>query len=205
MEIYAKGKNIQTYPFSTLFKQGEKFADTITFYIDRYYNNIDLYTCSFMLRGINANNGEAEQILLPEICNQYIKLNWNVSDYFTIVSGKLELELRAYKSVSEASGVIVKYKMPPIYVCPSPLGENIPTPDVEEQILNEISSAVSEGLTDIQQLIDSFDISAVEERLDEMDSEISIFMARPEVIPITQSEYDAIVKKENALYVIVEQ
>ena len=35
MEIYAKGKNIPTYDFGDLFIQGERFADTIVFVVDR--------------------------------------------------------------------------------------------------------------------------------------------------------------------------
>lgn len=205
MKIYANGKNISVFPFANLFTRGEKFSDTITFVLERFYGGNDLGNCNFLMRGINENGEEAQQILYPETDDNTITLNWSVSDYFTAVSGKLELELRAVRETDSETEIVVKYIMTPICVRESPIGGNVPLPDTEEQVLNDIATAVSNGLTEIQELIDSFDITEVEARLDNMEHDVSIFLARPEVIPVTQSQYNSIAHKENALYVIVEE
>lgn len=205
MEIYAKGKNIPTFAFGNLFTEGECFADTITFYIERFYNGIDLMDFSFLIKGVNESNYEAVQSLFPKDCGDYIALEWSVSSYFTVRAGKLELELRASNGKSEPENIVVKYAMPPVYVNPSPEGTNAVVPDTAEQLMSGIADAVASGVTEIQETIDSFDITAVEERLDNMDENISVFLARPEVIPVTRSEYDTTAHKQNSLYVIVKE
>lgn len=205
MEVYAKGKNIPTFTFGNLFTEGESYADTIIFYVERYYNGADLLDFEFSIKGVNENGYSAVQTLFPRDCGEYVALDWAVSDYFTVRAGKLSLELRACNVSAEPDDIIVKYVMPPVYVNPSPTGTNEVIPDTSEQVVSEINTAASEGIREIQTLIDSFDISAVEQRLDTMDENISVFLARPEVIPVTQSRYDTTVHKENALYVIVKE
>lgn len=206
MEIYAKGKNISTFPFSRLLVCGEKLADTITFYLERFYEGKDMYGCSFLMRGVNSAGEEAQQTIVPEIRGEYLAIIWDVSEYFTAAEGELELELRAVRVNDDGEAdLVMKYLMPPIYVAPSPKGLNAALPDTSEQLLSEISSAVSEGIEEIQLLIDGFDLSEVENRLDSMEQDIAVFLERPEVIPVTQSEYDEIQHKKNALYVIVKE
>lgn len=205
MEIYAKGKNIPTFAFGNLFTEGECFADTITFYIERFYNGMDLMNFSFLIKGVNESNYEAVQSLFPKDCGDYLALEWPVSSYFTVRAGKLELELRASKGTEEADSVVVKYAMPPVYVNPSPEGTNAVVPDTAEQLMSEITDAVSAGIAEINEAAAGFDIAAVEERLDNMDENISVFLARPEVIPMTQNEYDTAAHKQNSLYVIVKE
>lgn len=206
MEIYANGKNISTFPFSRLFVCGEKLADTITFYLERFYEGKDMYGCSFLMRGVNSAGDEAQQVIVPEIRGECLVLVWDVSEYFTAAEGKLELELRAVRVNDDGeTEQIMKYLMPPIYVAPSPKGVNTALPDTSEQLLGEISAAVSEGIEEIQLLIDGFDLSEVENRLGSMEQDIAVFMERPEVIPVTQREYDEMQHKKNALYVIVKE
>lgn len=206
MEIYAKGKNIASFPFAGLFVQGEKLADTITFMVDRYYGNKDMAECAFLIRGVNENNEEAQQAIVPQLIGDMLALEWSVSEYFTAAAGKLDLELRAVRQSDDGEDeLVLKYTMQPVYVAPSPSGENTPLPDTSEQLLNEISTAVNEGLEQIELRIASFDLSEVEERLDSMEEKTEIFMARPEVIPVTQSEYNALTQKQDALYVIVKE
>lgn len=205
MEIYAKGKNIPTFAFGNLFTEGECFADTITFYIERFYNGIDLADFSFLIKGVNENGYEAVQSLFPKDCGEYLALEWSVSNLFTVRAGKLILELRASNGKSEPDGVVVKYAMPPVFVNASLSGTNTVVPNTSEQLLSEIADAVSSGVAEIQETIDSFDTSAIEERLDNMDENIGVFLARPEVIPVTQEEYNAITHKENSLYVIIKE
>jgi len=204
MEIYANGKNIPSYPFGHLFTQGENYADKIIFYIDRYYNGIDLYTCHFAIRGLTEHGWECSQILHPQLAqNDKISLTWQVTEVFTYDSGKLILEIRAVYVHDEQQHIVVKYNIPPVYVNPTVNGNNGPMPDTAEQAVNEIVSATSQGLSEIQELIDDFDIDSVSLRLDRVESDTAIYLARPEVIPVTQEQYDSIAHKQNALYVIV--
>lgn len=202
MTIRAKGKNIPAYEMGHLFRQGEKYAETICFEVDRFYNGIDLGECSFMIRGVNEDNGEAQQALVPEISGEKLLLSWNVSEYFTAASGRLLLELRASGGGGD---IILKYNIAPIEVAPSPEGENVPLPSAAEQVISEINAAASDGIAGIQTVIDSFDLEATERRLDAMEENIGIFLARPEVIAVTAEEYESISHKENSLYVIVKE
>ena len=203
MKVYAKGKNIPTYSFANLFVQGELNADAIVFILDRFYEGNDLLECSFMMRG-TAHEGEAAfQSLIPDAeGDDKIRLEWRVGNVFTAYSGKLELELTATKYVTGMLQVVLKYIMQPVSVKEAVTGSNVPVPDASEQVLAEISQAVSEGLEDIQAKIDSFDLTEVEERLDGMDEKCTEFLSRPAVIPLTQAEYDALTEKTDSLYVI---
>ena len=204
MEIYASGKNIPTYPFGNLFTQGEIYADEITFYIDRYYSGIDLYTCNFAIRGLTEQNSECSQNLNAELAeNNRLKLVWRVADVFTYDSGKLLLEIRAIYVQDAQPHIVVKYSMPPVYVKPTFSGNNSPLPDTTEQAINEIISATADGISEIQEIIDAFDIDSVSQRLDQMEADTAVYLARPEVIPVTQAQYDSTEHKQNALYVIV--
>lgn len=205
MEIYANGKNIPTFAFSKLFTRGECYADTITFCLDRYYNGEDMLDFAFVIRGVSEGGAEARQTLTPRVYGRYIALDWQVASWFTVFDGKLELELRASNNKGEAEGVVVKYLMPPVYVNPSAEASGEAVPDSSEQIISEINGAVSDGISEIREVIGSFDLSEVENRLDDMDDNISVFLSRPEVIPITQKDYDNTQHKENSLYVIVKE
>ena len=57
----------------------------------------------------------------------------------------------------------------------------------------------------IQQLIDSFDISEVEARLDNMEAQLAELTARPKVEPLTQQQYNRKAHEPNVLYVIVQE
>ena len=230
MEIYARGKNIPTYAFGNLFTQGENLADEIVFIVDRYYCGKDLSLCSFAIRGVTEDNWEANQVLPMEVDVKTIRLTWRVADTFTYNAGKLALELRASEIIEDVAHTIIKYNMPPVEVAPTISGQNGPLPETAEQAVSEINEAVSDGLDELQQKIDSFDLTpyeeqleaeteadlallqqkiddfdldAVEDRLDDMDVSIAALIARPKIIPLTRAQYEALVTKEDALYVII--
>ncbi len=206
MNIYAKGKTIPTYPFANLLKQGERYADVINFIIGREYEGRDLSGCSFLMRGINSENCEAQQILTPEVSEGSIALGWSVSEDFTAVSGRLLLELRASELSEDGTETLVlKFDMSPITVEESPTGENAVLPDTSEQLLSQIAEAADEAVSSIEEAGSKFDIEAVSERLDDIEQATQVYLARPEVIPVTQGEYNTLAHKENALYVIVKE
>ncbi|MCR5729591.1 MAG: hypothetical protein K6G20_04445 [Ruminococcus sp.] len=204
MELYAKGKNIPTHPIGRLFIQGEKFGDTVKINLSRIYEGIDLAGFSFVVHGITSEGWEAVQALVVIVRNDKIVLDWDVSPDFTLNSGKLDLELRAsgtYNGVER----ILKFNMPSVEVIPTVNGRNGPLPETGEQLISQINGAAAAGLQEIQSEIEAFDLESVEERLDNIEADTAIYLARPEVIPVTQAEYDQSVHKQNALYVIVEE
>lgn len=210
MEVFAQGKNIPTYSFGRMFVQGEHCADKITFVVDRNYSGNDLSDCVFSMIGVSNGKWEICQLLTPVVCKDKIKLEWSVSNFFTQNSGKLELELRASKNDT----LILKYDMQPVYVKPTLDGENTPLPDVSEQIISDITAAAVQGITDIdaarntalgtlQQKMDEFGLEETEERLNRMEADTAVYLARPEVVALTREEYEAITVKADSLYVIV--
>lgn len=211
MEVFSTGKNIPTYSFGNLFIQGEKFADTIIFLLERFYNNSDIAKYNFMVVGLNEDSYEINQVIIPESTDEkFIKLKWNVSGDFTAQAGKLRLELRACE---ENGNVIIKYDMPAINVKPAIKGINESLPETNEQFINSISAVTAdcmEQLHDsvnnfniwVQNQLDSFNLEETNNRLDTIESDTAVYLARPEVIPVTRAEYNSIEHKHNALYVI---
>lgn len=203
MTITSDGKNIDTLPFKNLFVQGEKLSEKITFIIPRYYNNADLLPCIFIIRGVNEKNELAEQVLAVSNRISKLELEWNVASIFTTASGKLNLEIQALTSNNGNISYSLKYILPPIYVRESPKGENIPVPDVKEQTINEINSAVSDGITKINQKIESFDTDEITERLDSAESSINTLESQIKIKALTLSEYNSEIHSDNILYVII--
>ena len=55
MVLQANQKYIDTSRIAHLLINGEKNADIINLQVDRYYHDIDLSTCEFILRAVNKN------------------------------------------------------------------------------------------------------------------------------------------------------
>lgn len=228
MEVFAKGKNIPTYSFGNLFIQGERLADTIILSVERYYNDTDISEYKFMIVGLTEDNTEVNQVLVSKRAdNKYIRLKWNVSGDFTANAGKLRLELRAFETVNDEIHTIIKYDMPAVHVKPTINGKNQPLPDTEEQFINSITVVTAECLEELQQhtdtankniqnsvnnfnvwvqeKIDSFSLEETNRRLDRIEEDTAVYLARPEVIPVTRSQYNAMEHKKNVLYVITDE
>jgi len=203
MLIVADGKNIDTLPFQNLFVQGEKSSERITFRIPRHYNDKDLLKCIFIIKGVNEKNEIAEQVLTASDYESYLELEWNVSSAFTTAPGKLFLEIQALTSENDNLTYALKYILPPVYVRESPDGENIPAPDIKEQVISEINSAVSGGITLINQKIESFDTSEIENRLDSAETAITSLNSEIKIKAVTISEYDTKPHSDNIVYLII--
>ncbi|MDE6538850.1 MAG: hypothetical protein K2K66_01545 [Ruminococcus sp.] len=225
MEVFSNGKNIPTYSFGNLFIQGEKFADTVIISLERFYNNSDISGYKFMVAGLTEDDYEINQVIMPEsIDEKFIKLRWNVSGDFTAHAGKLCLELRAFEDTNSEINTIIKYDMPPVNVKPTINGLNESLPDTNEQFINSITivtadcleqlqssiNSANDTLQDsintfnvwVQSQIDSFNLDETNNRLDNMEADTAVYLARPEVIPVTRSQYNSTTHKKNALYVI---
>ncbi len=206
MEVFANGKNIPTYSFGNLFTQGERFADTIDIIIDRFYNDTDMNEYSFLMTGLTEDGWEVNQVIGERRATvDKVRIKWKVSGDFTVNSGKLQLELRAYYMKDGEAHIVVKYNMPAVYVNPSTNGKNGSLPETFEQTVGNITYATEEGLRAIQEKIDSFNIDDVSRRLDNMEADTAVYLARPEVIAVTQKEYDSSEHKKNSLYVIIKE
>lgn len=202
MEIRAEGKNIPTYQFGSIFIQGEQFAEVIYFTVDRFVNDYDLSGASFCMRGLTEDGWEIQQELhITDTGEDTLRLRWRVNGNFTLNSGKLSLELRADMD----DYLIMKYDMQPVTVKETINGQNGPLPETAEQVIQAINEASAAGLEQIQSEIDSFDLTTVEEQLETIVEQAEILISRPEVIPMTRSEYIAAVHQQNTLYVITEE
>lgn len=207
MQIIARGKNIDTHLLKNLLIQGEKNSETVLFLVDRFYNGFDLNDCDFIIKGVTEGDAEAEQALVKRALDEKIAVIWNISEDFTAESGKLVLEMRAVliDEDTETESLVLKYDMADINVKPSPIGSTAPVPSAVEQAINLIGAATADGLSQIQALIDSFDIEALNERLAQIEEKLAELLERPEIQPITQQEYNRIQHLANVLYVIVEE
>ena len=225
MNVFSNGKNIPTYSFGNLFVQGEKFADTINISLERFYNNSDISGYKFMIVGLAEDDSESNQVIIPEIIHDdLINLKWNVSENFTARAGKLRLELRAFEESDGEINTIIKYDMSPVNVRPTLNGKNEPLPETSEQFINNMAVVTGECLEQlqnsvnsanvvlqesinnfniwVQEQINSFNLEETQNRLDSIEADTAVYLARPEVIPVTRSQYNSVEHKKNALYVI---
>lgn len=135
MIIKANQKYIDTSNIAHLLVNGEKNADIISIQVDRYYHDLDLSTCEFILRAVNQNQNLIDQTLDKSMnIDNTINLKWVINEYFTSVDGKLLLEIRAI----QGDNLILKYVMSPIYVKSSATGEGLPSLDTVEKALDDM-------------------------------------------------------------------
>ena len=141
MVLQANQKYIDTSRIAHLLINGEKNADIINLQVDRYYHDIDLSTCDFILRAVNKNQNLIDQALDKSIFEDNITLKWTINEYFTAVDGKLLLEIRAI----EGDNLILKYVMSPIYVKSSATGEGLPSLDTVEKALDDMQELLKQA------------------------------------------------------------
>ena len=142
MILKANQKYIDTSNIAHLLVNGEKNADIVSIQVDRYYHDIDLSNCDFILRAVNENQNLIDQTLDKSInIDNTINLKWVINEYFTAVDGKLLLEIRAI----EGDNLILKYVMSPIYVKSSATGEGLPSLDTVEKALDEMQEILKQA------------------------------------------------------------
>lgn len=141
MVLQANQKYIDTSRIAHLLVNGEKNADIINLQVDRYYHDIDLSTCEFILRAVNENQNLIDQTLNKSIFEDNITLKWTINEYFTAIDGKLLLEIRAI----EGDNLILKYVMSPIYVKSSATGEGLPSLDTVEKALDDMQELLKQA------------------------------------------------------------
>lgn len=140
MELKANHKFIDASCVAHLIAAGEKYADTLTFSVDRYYHGKDLYGCMFVIRGVNSAGALSLQTLAQETADTAILLTWDISPAFTAVSGMLALEIVCYDNDS----MILKYTVTPMQVRESVLEEYSGGVDAIEEALKEMEQILEE-------------------------------------------------------------
>lgn len=141
MVLQANQKYIDTSNIAHLLVNGEKNADIISIEVNRYYHDIDLSNCDFILRAVNENQNLIDQTLEKSINDNTIILKWVINEYFTAVDGRLLLEIRAI----EGDNLILKYVMSPIYVKSSATGEGLPSLDTVEKALDDMQELLKQA------------------------------------------------------------
>lgn len=143
MILQANQKFIDASNVAHLLTAGEKYADTLTFSVDRQYHGKDLSGCLFVIRGVNSAGNLSLQTLSQETTDTAILLTWNISPAFTAVSGMLALEIVCYDSDS----MILKYTITPMQVRQSVLEEYSGGVDAVEEALKEMEQILKETRT----------------------------------------------------------
>lgn len=143
MILQANQKFIDASNVAHLLTAGEKYADTLTFSVDRQYHGKDLSGCLFVIRGVNSASNLSLQTLSQETTDTAILLTWNISPAFTAVSGMLALEIVCYDSDS----MILKYTITPMQVRQSVLEEYSGGVDAVEEALKEMEQILKETRT----------------------------------------------------------
>lgn len=142
MILKANQKYIDTSNIAHLLVNGEKNADIISIEVNRYYHDIDLSNCDFILRAVNENQNLIDQTLEKSInIDNTINLKWIINEYFTAADGKLLLEIRAI----QGDNLILKYVMSPIYVKSSATGEGLPSLDTVEKALDDMQELLKQA------------------------------------------------------------
>lgn len=186
MKLVAEKKMINSSPMYYLLTEGEHNADTIEFVVDRYYDEISVENCTFIIKGINSKNNQVEQVLEKTVVEDKVTLKWSINEEFTAVAGMIELEIRGVIKVLAKEILIIKYSMSPIEVRGTGKGSGLPTVGLIEQAINSLQITVGEGITNIQTFVNQQITS----------------LGYPYII-LTQAEYDNLsVIDETKLYVI---
>lgn len=141
MVLTAQNKFIDTKPIERLFTQGEKFSDRIHFVLPPINNDVDVSGCAFAIRTVASDGSMTETILDVQHEGEQILITWNVPETVTAVPGMLQLELVG----SRGTDVIIKYKMPAVYVKAAVMGDHLPPPNIIEEKLAQMNDILAQA------------------------------------------------------------
>ena len=141
MILTAKGKFIDTKPMERLLTQGEKYADKIHFVLPAINNDVNIVNCSFVIRTVASDGSMTETGLTAQRNIEQVLLTWDVPESVTAVAGMLQMELVGIKD----SDIIIKYKMPAIFIKGAVMGDHLPSPDVIEEKLAQMNGILAQA------------------------------------------------------------
>jgi len=141
MILTAKGKFIDTKPMERLLTQGEKYADKIHFVLPAINNDVNIVNCSFVIRTVASDGSMTETGLTAQRSIEQVLLTWDVPESVTAVAGMLQMELVGIKD----SDIIIKYKMPAIFIKGAVMGDHLPPPDIIEEKLAQMNDILRQA------------------------------------------------------------
>lgn len=141
MVLKAIEKFIDTSLIECLLTQGEKYSDKIHFVLPIINNDVDISGCIFALRTVASEGSMTETILTAEQRDDDLLLTWDVPETVTAVPGMLQMELVG----SRGTDIIIKYKMPAVYVKAAIMGDHLPAPDVLDEKLAQMNEVLSQA------------------------------------------------------------
>lgn len=141
MTLTAKGKFIDTKPMERLLTQGEKYADKIHFVLPAINNDVNIVNCSFVIRTVASDGSMTETGLTAQRSIEQVLLTWDVPESVTAVAGMLQMELVGIKD----SDIIIKYKMPAVFIKGAVMGDHLPPPDVIEEKLAQMNGMLAQA------------------------------------------------------------
>ena len=141
MILTAQGKFIDTKPMERLLTQGEKYADKIHFVLPAINNDVNIVNCSFVIRTVASDGSMTETGLTAQRNIEQVLLTWDVPESVTAVAGMLQMELVGIKD----SDIIIKYKMPAIFIKGAVMGDHLPSPDVIEEKLAQMNGILAQA------------------------------------------------------------
>lgn len=139
--LTAQGKFIDTKPMERLLTQGEKYADRIKIILPSINNDVDIVNCAFTMRTVASDGSMTETGLSAQRSTEQILLTWDVPESVTAVAGMLQMELVGIKD----SDIIIKYKMPAIFIKGAVMGDHLPPPDVIEEKLAQMNGMLAQA------------------------------------------------------------
>lgn len=141
MILIAKNKFIDTKPMERLLTQGEKYADKIHFVLPAINNDVNIVNCSFAIRTVASDGSMTETGLTAQRNIEQVLLTWDVPESVTAVAGMLQMELVG----SKGSDIIIKYKMPAIFIKGAVMGDHLPPPDIIEEKLAQMNGILAQA------------------------------------------------------------
>ena len=141
MILTAKGKFIDTKPMERLLTQGEKYADKIHFVLPAINNDVNIVNCAFAIRTVASDGSMTETGLTAQRSIEQVLLTWDVPESVTAVAGMLQMELVGIKD----SDIIIKYKMPAIFIKGAVMGDHLPPPDIIEEKLAQMNGILAQA------------------------------------------------------------
>lgn len=144
MELRILCKHLVADELNGKFTVGENFANIVGITLPRFYEQHDLLQFSFRITAAGSSLNAAVQILeMDSFDENSVHLLWNITSDFTAIPETFTLVLTG---VNSDNSVTIKFKSCPISVNSDETWEFLPSPELSEQLLNQIHSEVQKAI-----------------------------------------------------------
>lgn len=157
MELRILCKRIDPTLLDGKFTLGEDSADIIGITIARKYGKHDLSEFSFRMTASDGGENAAIQFLeMDSFDEDSVHLLWTVTSAFTALAGKITLTLTGFNSDNSAT---VKFKSRPFTINSDETLEFLSTPEVAEQILQQVKNELKNTCESIDRKLSEYEIN----------------------------------------------